>query len=545
MSYLAIGAVTKAVAELLSKKMNKPPLLGGASPKVTTLPPDDERVSENDGVNLFLYRVSANPFFSNTSWRGDKQNRNGARRPPLALTLHYLLTAYAKKADGAALDDVTAHHLLGNAMTILHEYPVLNDVHDGDFDSNLDAQFAPELRHSFEKIKVNLIPTTPMEEFSKIWTGFSKALRLSVLYEVSLAQIAPMAPTTPKGPPAQALQLGVATKGAPSIETITPTAGATGTQITIKGGNLKGQGSPTVITFGDVQLTESDFVKHTSSEIVMLVPSSLQRGPRVQLTVETGAGQSAPAVFEVRPWIGSIQPLRGIGGIPLTIPFESPEGTTLGVEFDGQTIPATYDAAVKVVRTSVPESVASNGLKPVVLLVGSNPAERSNARFFEVLPQIEAVNVTTQDAPAQTTIAVTGRRLAGKDVHVRYGELLVRRGENANAAEVQVVVPRVLETGLPASVLVDNRESNRLPPLLESVEPAAAKRGSVVRLNGRGLSGKTVVVRFGATDVAAGAQAFATQIAVAVPAALAPGDVQLRVSVNGADSNALTFTVLG
>jgi hypothetical protein len=255
MSYLAIGAVTKAVAELLSKKMNKPPLLGGAVPKVTTLPPDDERVSENDGVNLFLYRVSVNPFLSNTDWRGDKQNPKGKKRPPLALTLHYLLTAYAKKADGAAMDDVTAQQLLGNAMTILHEYPVLNDVHDSDFDANLDAQFAPELRNSFEKIKVSIIPTTTMEEFSKIWTSLSKAHRLSVLYDVSLAQIAPLAPTPAPAPPVQGIRLGVETKGAPVVESVSPPAGAAGTQVTIKGSNLKEHGSQTYVTSSSVSAT--------------------------------------------------------------------------------------------------------------------------------------------------------------------------------------------------------------------------------------------------------------------------------------------------
>jgi hypothetical protein len=470
MSYLAIGAVTKAVAELLSKKMNKPALLGNAVPKVTALPPDDERVGENDGVNLFLYRLSVNPFFSNTGWRGDKQNPSGAKRPPLALTLHYLLTAYAKKADGASLDDITAHQLLGNAMTILHEYPVLNDVHDGDFDASLDAQFAPELRDSFEKIKVSIVPTTTTEEFSKIWTGFSKGIRLSVLYEVSLAQIAPAAPSPRPAPPVQGIQLNVASRGVPVVEAVSPPEGAAGTQITVKGSGLKAQGRQTVVRFGDVQLDESDFVRCTPDELVFVVPSSLQRGPRVQLTVDSGAGESAPAFFEVRPWVNSIQPLRGIGGVPLTIPFEAAEGTALAVEFDGQTIPVTYDEAAQVVRASVPDSVASSGLKPVVLLVGSDPVRRSNARLFELMPQLETVNVTTQDSPAQTTIAVTGKRLAGNAVHLRYGELLIRKGENADAAQLQVSVPRILQSGMPVSVLVDNRESNRLPPLLQSGE---------------------------------------------------------------------------
>src|SRR6266498_227717 len=189
MTFMAIGAVTKAIAGLIEKKMNKPPLMGASTTvKVTTLPPDDDRVDQENGINLFLFRVIESPFGKNDDWRGDR-NSAGNKRPPLALTLQYLLTAYAKKSSGPARDDdITAQQLLGNALLILHEYPVLNDVHDGDFDADLDTQFAPELRDSFEKIKITMAPTT-MEEFSKIWTGLSKAYRLSVAYEVSLVQI--------------------------------------------------------------------------------------------------------------------------------------------------------------------------------------------------------------------------------------------------------------------------------------------------------------------------------------------------------------------
>src|SRR4029077_6813 len=114
MSYLAIGAVTKAIVELLSKKLNTPPLLDAGTFRVTTLPPDDDRVSEDTGVNLFLYRLSENAFLKNMPWQGDRSHPNGSTHPPLALTLNYFLTGYAKKVAGAAQDDVTAHQLLGN-----------------------------------------------------------------------------------------------------------------------------------------------------------------------------------------------------------------------------------------------------------------------------------------------------------------------------------------------------------------------------------------------------------------------------------------------
>ncbi|HEX8353316.1 MAG TPA: Pvc16 family protein [Pyrinomonadaceae bacterium] len=543
MSYLAIGAVTRAIAELLTRKMNKPPLLGNVTPKVTTLPPDDDRVDDADGVNLFLYRVSQNPHMSNTPWRGDANNPGGGRRPPLSLTLHYMLTAYAKKADGAALDDVTAHQLLGNAMAVLHEQPVLNDVHDADFDASLDTQFAGELRDSFEKVKVTMAPAT-MEEFSKIWTGLSKAYRLSVLYDVSLVQIAPSAHAHAAGPPVQDISATVGTLGPPRIASVVPAAGPAGGQLTIKGSNLKSDAAPTVVTVGDVQLAETELLKSTAEEIVLLVPDAPRRGPRLPVVVSCGGMEIAPAAYTVEPWIQAVRPLRGITGVPIEIPFELPEGETVGVEFGGQALAASYDAASATVRAVVPDSVETNGPKPVVLLVGAQP-RRSNARFFEVQPRLLSLNFSTEQTPAKTTIELTGLRLAGGDVGVRYGGLLIRKGENSDPSALTVSVPRLLEAGQPVSVVVDGFESNTLPPSLLSVAPAEAAPGQEVVLEGRSLSGADVAVKFGGVVVDAGPHGYSSRLKVAVPPGLAPGDVQLTVEVDGFETNALTFKVSG
>lgn len=543
MSYLAIGAATKAIAELLARKMNKPPLLGSVTPKVTTLPPDDDRVDDADGVNLFLYRVSASPFLANSGWRGDRGNPQGSKRSPLSLTLHYMLTAYAKKAEGAAFDDVTAHRLLGNAMAVLHEYPVLNDVHDSDFDASLDTQFAKELRDSFEKIKVSMVPTT-MEELSKIWTGLSKAYRLSVGYEVSLVQIAPVAPAPAPGPPVQEISARIGTLGLPKIASVTPARGAAGSQLTIRGGNLKSAGAPTVVNVGETQFTEAELIKCTAEEIVLNVPEAPRRGPDLPIVVVAGGAESAPALFTVEPWIQSVQPLRGITGIPVRVPFEAAGGETIAVEFDGQQVAAEYDAAGRAVTFVAPDATATNGPKPVVLLVGADVPRRTNARFFEVQPVLQTVNVTAQESPAQTTIELTGLRLKGGEVGVRYGELLIRKGENATAGALSVSVARPLPPGQPVSVVVDGRESNTLPPSLEAVEPPEGAAGQALTLAGRSLSGASVVVKFGGENVPLGPQAYATRLAVTVPAGLAPGEIQLTVEVDGAETNALAFKVL-
>ena len=80
---MAVGLVTRAIAELLDKKLNPP---GGATTlRVTTLAPDDDRVDSDNGVNLFLYRVAESPFAKNNDWIGDRPNLRVIKRPPLSL----------------------------------------------------------------------------------------------------------------------------------------------------------------------------------------------------------------------------------------------------------------------------------------------------------------------------------------------------------------------------------------------------------------------------------------------------------------------------
>ena len=80
--------------------------------------------SPENQVNIFLHQVT-----HNVGWRNQdlpSVAADGRRRlsnPPLALDLHYLLTAY-----GSA--DWQAEALLGFALLMLHENPVLtrNDI---------------------------------------------------------------------------------------------------------------------------------------------------------------------------------------------------------------------------------------------------------------------------------------------------------------------------------------------------------------------------------------------------------------------------------
>ena len=550
MSYLAIGAVTKALIELLSRKLNKPSLLGPGTFRVTSLPPDDDRVTEETGVNLFLYRLTENQFLRNTPWAGDRANPGGSPRPPLTLSLHYILTGYAKKVVGSAQEDVTAHQLLGNAMAVLHDNPVLNDVHDGDFDAALDTQFAAELRQSFEKIKVSFLPIS-IDEFSKIWTGFSKAYRLSVAYEVSLVQIAPLAPTTARAPSASRPSVSASTTGPPSIGSIEPATGPAGAQVTLVGANVTQQGRPTTINVGGVSVEEGDFERVSPTEIRFVVPSDVSGGPNVPVTVTCGGFESAAVVYRLRPWISGLQPLRGITGVPVAIPFRAPAGAAVSVAIGGLPAATTVDSANQLVRAVVPLALATHGPAPVVLTLDDGTPQRSNALLYEVLPVATSLTLTDAGAPPRTTVTVTGERLRGGDVSLRYGALSARLGDltdpvkfpNADTT-VSFQFDRVLLPGGTASVLVDGRSTNPLPRALTRVDPARGAAGDALTLTGVGLSGRAVVVAFGPTSLPAFAQPFATRFTVQVPPGLAAGPTTVKVAVDGSDAGGLPFQVL-
>lgn len=542
MSYLAVGSVTKSIAELLSAKLNKPPLMGaGVTFRVTTLPPDDDRVSDETGLNLFLYRIHENPFTKNMDWRGDKLNPVQNGKPPLSLTLTYLMTAYITKAGGTPQDDITTHQLMGNAMSVLHDYPVLNDIHDSDFDAGLDTQFAPELRNAFEKVKVTLLPTT-MEEFSKIWTGLNKPYRLSVAYEVSLVEIGPIVPAAPPAPSVQQAALQLSTIGTPAIGSVAPASGTAGAAVTIRGSRFQQAGAPTSVQVGGDVFTEDQLTSISDTQIQLTIPTAPQTGPRLPIVVTAGGRSSQAAVYTVTPWIPIVTPLRGITGIPITIPIALPPAAAVQVSVGGGAAAVTLDPQGKFVTAVVPTAIADNGPTPVVLTLNGQP---SNTRIFEVLPLITGVTITTSAAPVSTTVTVDGERLNGQEVDVNIGGLLIAGGANGNAAQVAVTVQRTLPATTPVTVTVDGSESNPLPARLDSIVPSSAFGGDALVLNGAGLSGRHVIVSFGATTGDLGAQPFASRIRLNAPSTLAAGAVMVSVSVDGRVTNQTPLAVLG
>jgi hypothetical protein len=167
---LAIAAVTETLRRILDTGINS--VISGTT--VTAKPPDKARngITTNQ-VNLFLYQTEVN-----AAWRNmdiPRQVRPGETgRPPLALNLYYLITAY-----GESDEDSRAHRLLGLGMGLLHDHTLLGA---GEIESALaDA----DLHEQVERVRITFQPLN-IEEMSKLWTTFQTQYRISAAYQVAL-----------------------------------------------------------------------------------------------------------------------------------------------------------------------------------------------------------------------------------------------------------------------------------------------------------------------------------------------------------------------
>lgn len=176
----------------------------GGHVAVSALPPD--RILPSTGteatqLNLFLHHVTPN-----VGWRNVGQptvNSRGERvsNPPLALDLHYLLSAYGEK-------DFYAEIVLGFGMQMLHEHPVLSrediatalapatPATPSSLPESLQDISKSELADQVEQIRITPEPLST-EEISRLWTAFQTHYRSTAAYSASVVLIEGKTSTKP------------------------------------------------------------------------------------------------------------------------------------------------------------------------------------------------------------------------------------------------------------------------------------------------------------------------------------------------------------
>lgn len=197
---LAIAGVSAVLKDLLDNA-----LVGHkeyAPVTVSVLSPDRAETQAQGGVlmNLFLYHLAPNSGWRNAALPSYDSRGQRVTNPPLALDLHYMLTAYGKEAYDAEI-------LLGYAMQLLHETPILTraairkalgptpSAVGGDLlPDDFKKLSAAELADQVEQIKVSWQPLGT-EEMSKLWTAFQVKYRPSVAYLATVVLIEAQQPT--------------------------------------------------------------------------------------------------------------------------------------------------------------------------------------------------------------------------------------------------------------------------------------------------------------------------------------------------------------
>jgi Pvc16 N-terminal domain len=474
MSYEAINQVTRGLRRLLVTQLTQ--ISPGAV--VTLLPPGDQ-LPEVSGINLYLYRVTESPFTKNRDWPGDRVTPP-TNHPALGLQLFYLVTPLGTRPanDSDAGDD--AHTMLGLAMRTLQENSVLNDIHLPTFEA--DSELPDFLLNSYEKIKMMLLPTS-IDELSKIWSTINQPYRLSVAYEVSLVQITPTPPPAVGGGIVLTTGVDVITFDPPRLTELIPALGAlarmpgasvVANTLRINGFGMTFPGQNAIVRVGGQQAQTIPLSPPTDESLVVTLPTDVDGGPQVDVTVKLNGRTSRPLVFAVNPWLTSVTPIR-----TALDPTHGPADAILNLEGTGFTPPAavrfegpgpaTTVAAFEPGGTDTHQAVTiptglANGVYRVRLVLGDAPSSATNSRTLEVIPRLDSpVGVSTVVVNGDNVhrLTINGARLNGSDVRAVLDGAIYQTGANANAAQFVLTLGRLLNSGTHRIALNVNGQLSR------------------------------------------------------------------------------------
>lgn len=288
---LAVAAVTASLRQMLIEEFASDPLLSGFA--VSTKALANAAQDTGSRVNLFLYEVAASPSLHDLDMTGGGHPGEPGR-PPVALVLRYLVTAF-----GEDNDEIAAHRLLGRAITAFHDRPVL------DRSLVLQALAEADLHRQVEPVRLTPMPVSA-DEMSRLWSTFEAGYRASVAYEASVVLIESERPH-PAGPPVLAVgegDRGVEVRATASPPPIGPrlklasppadeTAVELGEELTLHGAGLQGASA---VLVSDLEA----LAEHA------LVPGAGSGTQRVSVTIP------ADGVTDGAPWRAGIHTARAV-----------------------------------------------------------------------------------------------------------------------------------------------------------------------------------------------------------------------------------------
>jgi hypothetical protein len=339
--YLAVGGVTAVLCSLLSTALGSggPTTILGPTRGITAVSPDliTTGPDEQPQLNLFMYYISLNPALRNLGLPSSNAQGGRLSNPPLALDLHYLVTAY-----GSAQFD--AEILLGWAMKVFHDTPVVPSQTIQAALDTLAAQQQPTteaslisgstLAEQIEHLRITPEVLTT-EEIYRLWTAFQAAYRPTTALQVSFVVVQDTQPFS-SNLPVQARTVTALPVQAPVVTGLSPVMIAAGQVLTISGTNFLGSSpADTVVSFDSGAGVPADTVQ--GNLIRVTLPGTLAAGTRavrVQQTVTFPGSttphqgfSSSPVPFQLVPVIQTPVP-QATPGSPLSLTVSPAVGQT-------------------------------------------------------------------------------------------------------------------------------------------------------------------------------------------------------------------------
>jgi hypothetical protein len=309
---LAIAGVTAVIKDLLDDGMIDQAITDilGAGVEVTSMAPDtvslDNKASPQ--LNLFLHQVTPNVAWRNAALPSRDAAGNRITNPPLALDLHYLLTAYGRA-------ELQAEVLLGYALQLLHETPVLSRaaIRKALVPAVLDGAILPTVYKSLRGAdlaeQIELLKITPTvlggEEMSRLWSAIQARYRPTAAFQVSVVLIdsrkasrSPL-PVLSRGEtdPVSKRDRGVTafsglTPPLPTLEAVIPAdqqpVALPGSKVTLEGHDLEGVDRQVTLSLAAFQISRTiPVAKEGLDKVSFVVPNDLPVGLyRVELSVQ-------------------------------------------------------------------------------------------------------------------------------------------------------------------------------------------------------------------------------------------------------------------
>ena len=194
-----LSSITDALVAVLDTAVKASPMWnthGGPVPpfQVTVSGSAPETVRDADGgcqLCLYLMHIGRDPTFRNAPTVGERGLIN--TQQPLALVLSYLLTAYA------GVDAIKEQQAMGIALRCLHDRTIYRPSAAEKATFNLpDDEY------------VLTMEVDTLEEMSRLWQSTTVSYRLSTIFRVSVALLAPLKPPPAPAPPPDRMGLAIA-----------------------------------------------------------------------------------------------------------------------------------------------------------------------------------------------------------------------------------------------------------------------------------------------------------------------------------------------